>query len=378
MEKLGRRTIAAYNRTRGLQHPRSLCYAPETTLNFFSDGRATACCAGRTFPLGSYPSQSVSEIWEGPRARTLRAAVRRNDLSKGCETCHANLMAGNHHGVLARNFDNVVKYAGHVPGRTKLRILELEISNACNLECTMCNGYNSSAIRKHRDQLPPLPMLYDAAFLEQLREFLPDLYEARFLGGEPFLIPMYYDVWDALLELNPTIQTVITTNGTVMNRRVRHVLEHLKPGIVVSCDSVDPATYEAIRVNARLDQVLANIEVFRRHARESGAHFGIAVCPMPQNWRTIGGVVQYCNDREIPLCFNTVTHPESASLGALPVAEIAEVHDVLATDLAHRSIGPLTGVVADNLNAYGGLVRQMEAATKAHGDGVRVRLRTRR
>lgn len=380
MDKLGRHDLAAYNATRIVRRPTTLCYAPETSLNFFTDGRATACCAGRSYPLGAYPEQSVREIWEGRRARSLRAAVRRNDLSKGCGTCAANIRAGNHLGTLAQNFDAVPRHAGIalMPRAPQLKVLELEISNVCNLECTMCNGYNSSAIRKHREGLEPLPNPYDAGFVEQLREFMPDLWEARFLGGEPFLVPMYFDIWDALLELNPTIRTVITTNGTVMNRRVREVLEQLRPGIVVSCDSMDAATYEAIRVHARLEKVLENIEIFRQSALEHGTHFGIAVCPMPQSWRTIPGVVEFCNERAIPICFNTVLHPESHSLAALPPAEVAEVHEFLAADHERQAAGEHGAVASENLAAYLGLVRQVAAARSSATRTQPVVLRGRR
>ena len=68
--------------------------------------------------------------------------------------------------------------------------MEFSISNVCNLECVMCNGNFSSAIRAHRDQLPPAKSVYSNAFDPVLRSILPHLFRAKFLGGEPFLIPV--------------------------------------------------------------------------------------------------------------------------------------------------------------------------------------------
>ena len=64
----------------------------------------------------------------------------------------------------------------------------------------MCGGKWSSAIRKNREGLPPLKNHYDKDFVKQIREFLPFLREARFIGGEPFLINLYYDIWEAITE----------------------------------------------------------------------------------------------------------------------------------------------------------------------------------
>lgn len=376
MGKLARSTVAKYNASRSIRRPRTLCYAPETTLNFFADGKASACCASRTYSLGKYPEQSIEEIWNGARAAAQRKALKRNDLSLGCERCERNILAGNYAGTLAQNFDSAPRYAKG----TGLRILEFETSNICNLECVMCNGYNSSSIRKNRDQLPPIPNPFDAGFVEQLRPFLPEIYEARFLGGEPFLIPMYLEIWDALIELNPGVQTVITTNGTVMNRRVRRVLDELKPGIVVSCDSMDAEAYESVRINAKMDKVLENIEIFREHAALHGTHFGLAVCPMPATWHTIPEIVEYGNARNVPVNFNTVTQPAHSSLASLDQRELDEAQAFLAADLADQRAkwpDPPWPQQA-NLAAYEGLVRQVAATVPDRGPAAPVPVLLRR
>ena len=46
----------------------------------------------------------------------------------------------------------------------------------------MCNGDWSHLIRKNREKLPPLKMVYDKKFTEQLEEFIPNLQHALFIG----------------------------------------------------------------------------------------------------------------------------------------------------------------------------------------------------
>lgn len=377
MTSLARDIVDAYNAGRIVRSPTTLCYAPETSLNFFTDGYVSACCASRTFPVGSYPAKTIEEIWQGARVASLRRSLRDDNPPNACQGCRDHFESGNFSNALARNFDPIPVFGHPVDASApRLQLIEFEISNSCNLECVMCNGWNSSAIRRNRDRLPALESPYDDAFVDQLGPFLPYLHEARFLGGEPFLVPIYYRIWNALIDVNPSISTVITTNGTIMNRKVRDVLDRLKPGIVVSCDSMDRATYEAIRVNARFDDVMANIETFRHASQEAGSHFGIAACPMPQNWRTIPGIVDFCNDRNVPLCFNTVLEPAANSIRALPREEIETIHGYLSDAMprpTRRELGQEH--VAANLERYRGLLSQLAGWTGVREGSVDVSIR---
>ena len=136
----------------------------------------------------------------------MRDAVRRNELPGGCDLCAAELYARNFKNLLARQFDENVRPPAPAGLLSRVSSLwktkqetqyplrmDFELSNKCNLECAMCSGYFSSTIRANREQLPPLPMVYDQAFVEQLLPFLPHLTNAKFLGGEPFLVDIYYE-----------------------------------------------------------------------------------------------------------------------------------------------------------------------------------------
>ena len=123
--------------------------------------------------------------------------------------------------------------------------MEFEMSNQCNLECIMCNGYVSSSIRQNRDKLPPVHSPYDEKFVTQLRPFIPHLREAKFFGGEPFLIPLYFKMWDAMMEINPSINIFVITNGTVLTDKVKTLLSLGNFELAVSIDSIRKDRYEA-------------------------------------------------------------------------------------------------------------------------------------
>ena len=193
----------------------------------------------------------------------------------------------------------------------------------------MCSGYWSSSIRAHREKLPPLRSPYDQAFVEQLEEFVPTLAGAKFLGGEPFLIERYYDIWERFRRLNPNAELSITTNATILPERARELLEELRVNFAVSLDGFTPATYEAIRKNARFDEVMSNVEYLIDYTRRRGTTLSLAICPMTYNWRELPALLEFCERRKLALHFNTVLRPAEASLGGLPPAELAGVIDYL-------------------------------------------------
>jgi MoaA/NifB/PqqE/SkfB family radical SAM enzyme len=352
--------LAEYNESRNTRHKAVFCHAPFTSINFEQDGKATVCCYNRAHVLGTYPRDSVEEIWFGRKADELRRFLRADVLPPGCQICGDQLQSRNFGGLRARFYDHLAEPEyPEADGRfaPMPKVLEFETSNVCNLACTMCNGFFSSTIRKHREQRPPLKSPYDGRFVQQLESFIPHLAEARFLGGEPFLIKLYYDIWDLIARLNPTINVTIVTNGTILNDRVRETLARLKAHVNISIDSLDPENYERIRVNARFTEVMENFGYFREYVRQKNTSMAFNVCPMRQNWRELPDFLRFCNQHDITLFFNTMTHPEEMSLRSMRRRELARVIEFLgAVDLPDS-----TPVHKTNRKNYLDLVHQIEA-----------------
>jgi MoaA/NifB/PqqE/SkfB family radical SAM enzyme len=329
---IGPDLIKAYNNTRKWYHTRHLCQAPFLNLNFEQNGNVTACCYNRDFVLGTYPKQTIHDIWFGEKIKEMREFIDNNDLGGGCTLCGLQLEAKNFNGLKAKYFDlpdqPVYK---HLLERTGIytpkypKMMEFEISNVCNLECVMCNGYFSSSIRKNREKLPELKMVYDDAFVEQLDEFIPNLTDAKFLGGEPFMVDVYYKIWDKIKQTKPGIKIHVTTNCTHLNGRIKDLFDNLNMHIIVSIDSLVKETYETIRVNANYNRVRENVDYFINRAKEKNRNITFAICPMKNNAREIPDMVDFCSKNNIAVFFNTVWSPLSVSLRTLSKKELKSV-----------------------------------------------------
>jgi organic radical activating enzyme len=243
--------------------------------------------------------------------------------------------AGNHQGVRARYYDEFAAHSlsdrisnfaqNFSSGFVYPKVMEFELSNECNLECIMCNGSFSSSIRKNREKLPPIISPYNDTFVDQLEEFIPHLTDAKFLGGEPFMIDIYLSIWERILRINPKIRIHITTNGTFLNNRIKALLEGLNAGIILSIDSVNKETYRKIRINGNYDKVMENLDYFIGYTQRKKTFISMAACPMTNNWRELPEMLEFCMSKNIALYFNVVFTPFELSLRDLSIDGLREV-----------------------------------------------------
>ena len=308
------------------------CFAPHIALNFAQSGCIGACCYTSRSPgpgqLGFYPDKTIKEIWTGKNLQRLRDHLDelKFGISDACKKCLERVHKGDYENSLIAKYDKKIydlylrsnrHKTSRKPGAlvdSKMLtdfyeqheyplILEFELSNICNYECLMCGGDYSSQIRKNVEKKPPVISPYDSAFVEQLVEFIPHAMQFEFLGGEPFLVPIYYEIWDKIAELNSGARIGITTNGSILNDKVKTLLTRLKNlHIVVSLDSVNPETYSLIRKHGHLDKVVSNIDWFKTVTND----ISIAVCPMVQNIFEMHDIMEFCIKRKLKVYFNEV------------------------------------------------------------------------
>ena len=142
--------------------------------------------------------------------------------------------------------------------------LQVEITSACNLRCTMC-------LVSYR---PPVNKLAGAMPLELFRRLvgdLPDLRRITLQGlGEPLLSPFLHDMIRTAVERH--IRVGFNTNATLLNRR--RAGELVASGVDwlhVSLDGASPETYEKVRGGARFATVVENLTGLVAAKRAAGS-----------------------------------------------------------------------------------------------------------
>lgn len=307
---LNKDSILSYNRQRMYGPRKYLCYAPYSSMFFSRNGNMAPCYASYQYKSDIWPQKSIHESWFNGEFKAIRDAIQIGNLDYACKFCKP-LFESENFGSLLPN-----KYEPYGIGKLKYpKIMEFELSNRCNLECVMCDGNLSSSIRKNRDKLSPLKDVYNENFVKELDEFIPHLQMAEFTGGDPFLIPIYYDIWEKINALNRDCQILITTNANTMNERIEKMLNTYKNlHFNISLDSLNKSNYTQIRQNATFENVITNTKRFIAYCKKHSTYCNILVCPLTINSRDFSNIIQFANQHNICVYFHTVVKPKNLSL----------------------------------------------------------------
>ncbi|MFP4663727.1 MAG: radical SAM protein [Bacteroidales bacterium] len=346
-------TMKAYNRQRLYGFRPKLCYAPYSSMFFSRAGYMSPCYATYGKNSDKWPETSLRDAWFHGGFKDIRQAMDEGNLEYACGFCQPQFEQHNFGSLLPNKYEHYGISKGKYP-----KIMEFELSNRCNLQCVMCDGNLSSSIRKHRDKQPPLPEVYDNRFLGELREFIPHLKMAEFTGGDPFLIPIYYEIWEMIREMNPQCKILITTNGNTCSKRIENMLSHYKNlHFNISIDSLRPEVYESIRVGADFDDVMKNSRRFIDYCHRNDTTCNILVCPMSINLNDLAKLVTFGNEHGCGVFFHTVIKPQELSL------------KYQSADFLHQAIEKLKGFSPprstdqekQNADNYHSLISQLES-----------------
>ncbi|MGK5684168.1 radical SAM/SPASM domain-containing protein [Actinoplanes sp. URMC 104] len=143
------------------------------------------------------------------------------------------------------------------------RHLQLEVTSACNLRCTMC-------LVRYR---PPVNKLAGAMRPELFHRLIADVPVRRLTLqglGEPLLSPYLMEMVGAAVRND--IRVGFNSNATLLSRRrADELVASGLDWLHVSLDGAGPRVYEAIREGADFRQVIANLAGLAEAKRTAGS-----------------------------------------------------------------------------------------------------------
>lgn len=338
---------------------RAMCYAPHTSLVFDMQGRVKACGWNWAHPVGDIRTQTLDEIWAGAKVTQLRRALENYEFGPGCAFCANQTRDGRTAHAVMRLFD---RFNVSAPDPQWPQCMEFSLGNTCNLECVMCSGVYSSAIRARRDRLPPLVSVYPNGFVDSLRKYLSHLATARFDGGEPLLMEEYYRIWEMMAAEAPLVKCHVTTNGTVFDSRIERLLDRLDFDFAVSVDGTTKETVESIRVNTDFDAQWAILQRLRTYTRERKTTLSLKFCLLPQNWHEFGDLCLLADAWDCSVAVNVVRQPAHCCIDNLPPPELRRILDAM-----ERQAVSLDSQLVRNRRAWFGELERLRQHCRLRG-----------
>lgn len=333
-----------------LKKPKYICKAAEYSLLFQPSGEVLACHYNRGYILGIYPENLIKEIWNSKKRKSLIKSIENGNFKLGCHYCKEKIDEGN---IWATGFNKYNYMKNH--SKTKMPIsMEFQLDNICNLECIMCSGEYSNGIRKNREKGSIYKSPYDDEFVHQLTDYIPHLKYCAFTGGEPFLFDIYYKIWDKIKLLNPNLQLYISSNGSILNDKIKSYLKDLNFNFSFSIDSVEKISYEKIRRNAKLEVSIKNIEWYQSYCKSKNTEINIKTLVTPQNILEIDSLLKYCHDKNLPINFKFAQLPWFARIDTMSkdnlnkaIQKLKNINFISSTEIQKNNIKNLKLLIYD-------------------------------
>jgi Radical SAM superfamily len=225
------------------------------------DGRMVCGCAdpyGRRV-LGDAKVESVSAIWSGGRASSLRQDLNAGG-SKFCGDCPLKLPLKKDEAPPQRSIE-----VSPLPGR-----LYIECTAACNISCDQACCAPETGITRTRHA----GMLDFDLFRRVVDEAGPSLGRIDFFNyGEAFLHKRAIEMCEYIKTRFPQVYLYTSTNGLAFNEdQVRRLVHSGIDEVTFSIDGATPSSYVTYRKRGNFEKAIANLRAAadekRRAARD--------------------------------------------------------------------------------------------------------------
>ena len=327
------------------------CVNAERGLSIGTNGDARICCmveselkddTGKPFNV---ETSSIADIFNSTEVIRVRQNLRLGIKDPGCKKCWNEEDAGR---ASKRVRDIQFKKFVAVDIEDRLKILELNLGNTCNVKCRTCGPWSSSQwIREYYDtkyerkadvsyegfakQQTRYTALYDSdsPFWDGVFQAAPDLEHLDFYGGEPFLIKKQWELITHCAEKGYAKNQILhyNTNTTIWPKD--HIETFKKFKLLDLSFSIDGINEQAnyIRYPTEWETVDENVNRWYMHNLENPENTKLSICMtlspmnifyMDRMFDYVDRINEKYSSDKLSLYLNLVHRPEYYNISYLP------------------------------------------------------------
>jgi len=319
------------------------CYAAFTHAMVDNNNSFRLCCLNET-PMGSLNQSTFSEIWQSEKYQKVRQSMIDGKPIPGCEICYRTEQLGSvsDRQTYNQRYSDIFPDVNVATGNSENFPVsyDLRSSNLCNLKCLMCgpgsshlisreilenqdlfslNADNTGTIVHDRLAAEPMPLKMSTSWFQGLQESIVSTkpLSLTLLGGEPTVIPEYYNLLNKLIDANNTAgYLMFVTNLTNLNENFRRIItEFDSVDVVCSLDGFGktveyiryPLNFEQWRTNfERLVEIAAEKNKIKPNSLRIAIHSVIQILNVHRLPDFIGFIKQYESYDFVRFSFNNV------------------------------------------------------------------------
>jgi sulfatase maturation enzyme AslB (radical SAM superfamily) len=265
------------------------CSLPWTGFSNDPDGRVRPCCLYKEHIKDEngndmyVQTTSVKDIFSSKYMKDLRNQFRSGKKPAGCATCIKDETNGVHSKRMYANQNTTIEFDKEPGLPVEYQMI---LSNACNLKCRSCTPSHSNlwqaehkAMFGHTGYKMPhnQPGHKDSLLWNMRSEWMKYVERLEIVGGEPFYIHQWQDLWTELVENNysKSVSMDMSTNCVIYGG---DTLEQFIPkfkriGVGLSIDGLGKI-YNYLRHPGNWDVTKENILKYKELADRFPTNFG--------------------------------------------------------------------------------------------------------
>ena len=261
----------------------SFCIYPWINLRVSTIGDISPCCMFKG-PIANLNQTTIKDVYQGEFMQTLRRSFLNGERPEQCVACWNEESVGkpSMRQRAKHKFREIYYQLNYQQENINhLQLFDLNLGNACNLSCRICNRLSSSSIAKQdhandhitdielEDLKTSVKWADTEEFWDQLSEVVQNIKYLDLYGGEPLMSKMHFKFLQRLIELDvaKNIKIDYNSNGTIYSEQFFDLWQHFKEiKISFSIDDIGDR-FEQQRVGAKWDSVCENI--IKYNARRS-------------------------------------------------------------------------------------------------------------
>ena len=262
----------------------SFCIYPWINLRVSTTGDISPCCMNNT-SISNLAQTTIQEAYHSDIMKNLRHSFLTGEFPGSCSSCWQEESVGKasmRQRAKHKFRDIYYRLDYQKEDINNLQLFDLNLGNACNLSCKICNKNSSSSIaeQEYADgiistvEFQELKQSVNWAdteeFWDQLLPLVENIKYLDLYGGEPLMSKMHFNFLKKLigLDIAKNIKIDYNTNGTIYSEKFFDLWNHFKEiKLSFSIDDIDDR-FESQRVGAKWDQVSENIKKYNSRRSE--------------------------------------------------------------------------------------------------------------